>query len=98
VPRVFLSYRRDDTGELAMRLARRLKQDLGVDGAFLDSQDLEAGVEWRERLDEQIRACAAVIALIGHRWGGACSPIVTALRSRRWAFTKKPLPAIRYGS
>jgi hypothetical protein len=70
MPRVFLSYRREDTGGLAARLATRLKEDLGVDGAFLDRQDLEAGVNWRDALREQIGRAGAVVVLIGDRWAG----------------------------
>lgn len=70
MPNVFISYRRDDTGNVARRLGRKLKQDLGLDDVFLDTEDIWGGDDWHSTLAQRLHASRAVVALIGDRWAG----------------------------
>lgn len=72
-PRIFISYRRDDTlGE-----AGRLNQDLGArfggGRVFRDTASLVAGDVFPGRLREEIENSTVFIALIGRRWISAAN-------------------------
>lgn len=68
--KIFISYRREDTEQVAARLGTRLKDDLRLENVFLDTQDIWAGERWREVLDQRLRQADAVVVLVGHRWAG----------------------------
>ena len=42
-PRVFVSYRREDTSHLAGRLSDRLAERLGSDNVFMDVDSIDPG-------------------------------------------------------
>lgn len=69
-PKVFLSYRRSDTSNFAMRLAQRLRSDLGGDQVFRDQSDLIGGEDWRQRLASEIEAADAFMMIVGKDWTG----------------------------
>ena len=69
-PHVFISYRRDDTGEVVGELDRRLRRDLGAASIFRDARDLIAGQRFEQRLLEQVGHADAVLVLIGPAWEG----------------------------
>lgn len=69
-PNVFISYRRDDPGPLADLLAHDLKQDLGLDHVFRDTDDLRPGVEFAVEIDRRLAASPVTLALVGRRWAG----------------------------
>lgn len=67
-PTVFVSYRRDDTGDVVDGLSRRLRDDLGATQVFRDHEDLIAGEPWKTGIDEAIDESDAAIVLIGESW------------------------------
>jgi WD40 repeat protein len=67
-PRVFLNYRRDDTGSFAGPLYRLLAARYGRRNVFVDVQSLQPGRDFRHELRRVIQRCDAVVAVIGPRW------------------------------
>lgn len=67
-PSVFISYRSEDTGATASRLARDLEQQFGRAAVFLDHDRLGGGDVWPQTLRAGLRSAAAVLVLIGSRW------------------------------
>lgn len=67
---VFISYRRDDTQDVAARLADRLRIALGRQNVFLDVEGLAPGDHFPERLRDALRRSDVVLLLIGDAWTG----------------------------
>ena len=65
---VFLSYRRNDTGGEAGRLADALEQRLEGAPVFRDVADIAPGTQFDAELDEQMSASTIVLVLIGPAW------------------------------
>lgn len=68
--RVFISYRRSDTADLAARLAAHLRAAPGVRAVFLDVEAIGAGEAFPERLSRELARADAVLVLIGPGWRG----------------------------
>lgn len=66
--RVFISYRRSDTGGRAGRLRDALAARFGDRNVFQDVAALAPGVEFDARIGETIAGCDVVLVLIGTRW------------------------------
>jgi hypothetical protein len=66
--RVFISYRREDTGAAAEHLHASLSQRLGADSVFRDLVTIQPGQDFSSVIDEAIRQTSVLIALIGPRW------------------------------
>lgn len=64
----FLSYRRSDTKHIAGHLYDRLVDLNGQDRAFLDVDDIPAGVDFRSHIERQIAAADVLLAIIGPAW------------------------------
>jgi tetratricopeptide (TPR) repeat protein len=67
-PRVFVSYRVDDSLAVASTLARELERALSHGTVFLDHRSLEPGTPWPAHLRDEIRRADVVLVLIGLRW------------------------------
>lgn len=67
-PRIFISYRRDDSAGHAGRLCDRLEEVFGKDRIFRDVEDIAAGDDFVETLHGQVDRCEVLLALIGPRW------------------------------
>jgi formylglycine-generating enzyme required for sulfatase activity len=68
VARIFISYRRDDSGGWAGRLSDRLCQHFGRDNVFMDIDTIEPGLDFVEAIEQAVGSCDALIALIGKQW------------------------------
>ena len=66
--RVFLSYRRKDTQDLAARVHRDLVARYGHDSIFFDDHSIPKSVDFRAYIVESIRFSDTFIALIGDGW------------------------------
>ena len=73
--RIFVSYRRADTQEIADLLYERLALQFGASNVFMDRADIEHGERWRDAVTRQITAADMFIVLIGPTW-------LEALRAR----------------
>lgn len=68
--KIFLSYRRDDIPGYVGRLEDELERAFGEEGIFRDVEDIAGGRSWKQVIDQNLKASAAFILVIGPRWGG----------------------------
>lgn len=68
MPRIFISYRRDDSAGHAGRLYDRLRAHFGADRVFMDVTGIEAGIDFVEAIDSAVGGCDVLIAVIGRQW------------------------------
>src|SRR2546426_7810650 len=66
--RIFISYRRGDTGGYAGRVCDRLTARFGSDQVLMDVQDIHAGQNFVTSIEDTIATCDCVIVVIGPRW------------------------------
>jgi len=69
--RIFISYRRQDTRQIAGRIFDRLEAHFGRDHVFMDIDSIPFGVDFHDYLDEQVARAETVLALIGPGWAEA---------------------------
>jgi predicted ATPase len=70
MPRVTLSYRRDDSAAITRLLFERLTQRYGRESVFMDIDAIELGEDFRERIDRALRQTDYLLVMIGSRWLG----------------------------
>lgn len=70
MPRLFISYRRDDAAGDAGRLADHLYRRFGADRVFLDIDTIEPGRDFVRVLENSLQQTAAVLVVIGRQWAG----------------------------
>jgi tetratricopeptide (TPR) repeat protein len=69
--RVFVSYRRADSGQVAGRLADRLVEHFQV---FIDIDTLESGMEFTETIRRAVTESDVFVAVIGPQWTELLDP------------------------
>jgi hypothetical protein len=67
-PKIFISYRRDDSAGHAGRVHDRLQRVFGRDLLFMDVDSIPLGTNFVEVLAEEITKCDALLAIIGPGW------------------------------
>jgi hypothetical protein len=68
MPRVFISYRRQDSAGHTGRLRDRLVAEFGADQVFLDVEAIDAGSDFVAQINSEVGRCDALIAVIGDEW------------------------------
>lgn len=68
--RVFVSYRRDDSGHVTDRICDRLAMAIGKEAIFKDIDNIPLGVNFREFLQDRVEKCDVLLAVIGGEWLG----------------------------
>jgi len=68
LPRIFISYRRDDTASQAGRLFEHLREQFGQHHVFRDVDAIEPGTDFIDRLEREVASAAVVLAVIGPNW------------------------------
>jgi hypothetical protein len=66
-PRVFISYRRDDTAGHAGRLRDSLCARFGDDHVFMDLE-MAPGIDFVDELDRELGRCEVLLVVIGRAW------------------------------
>ena len=67
---VFISYRRNDTQDLAGRIADRIRAVPQVDHVFIDVDGIEPGADFASKIRRALADSAVCILLIGSNWRG----------------------------
>jgi serine/threonine protein kinase/tetratricopeptide (TPR) repeat protein len=67
-PRIFLSYRRDDSIAITGRIYDRLAAAFGDHYVFKDVDDIPPGANFKAMLEREVTACDVLLAIIGDRW------------------------------
>lgn len=70
MPKVFLSYRRDDSEGHAGRIWDRLSAKFGKQNVFMDVDSIGAGVDFLVALTSALNESSAMVAVIGDSWTG----------------------------
>ena len=68
MPRIYISYRRDDGGAYAGRLYDQLSLRFGSASVFLDVSALEPGADFSQVIGDAVRSTDAVLVIIGPAW------------------------------
>ena len=68
MPKIFVSYRRDDSEHITGRIYDRLENRFGRDNVFMDIDAVSFGVDFREHLDRAVGQCDVLLAVIGEYW------------------------------
>ncbi|MCB1785820.1 MAG: toll/interleukin-1 receptor domain-containing protein [Chromatiaceae bacterium] len=68
--KIFISYRRSDSQDVAARLADRLIDTSGIRDVFIDVEDIEAGADFEQAIDSAVTQSDACLILIGSDWVG----------------------------
>src|SRR5687768_11964174 len=66
--RVFISYRRQESSDIAGRLYDHLAAHFGEDQVFMDVDAIPPGVDFAEVIGEAVTTCEVLLAVIGPRW------------------------------
>jgi hypothetical protein len=69
--KVFISYRRQDTRQIAGRIFDRLEAKFGKGNVFFDVDSIPFGVDFHDFLNAQVAQADTVLVLIGHGWADA---------------------------
>jgi outer membrane protein assembly factor BamB len=65
---IFVSYRREEAGHVAGRLADRLAERFGTSNVFIDVDSIEPGIDFADAIQHAIDRCDVLLALIGSQW------------------------------
>ena len=65
---IFISYRRDDSEGEAGRLSDDLAETFPEQSVFMDVDAIQPGRDFRKAIDESIRKCSVLLAVVGQRW------------------------------
>lgn len=68
--RIFISYRRSDSQDIAARVNDRLAVIRGIKSVFLDVAEIAAGESFPERLQRALVEADVCLVLIGKHWAG----------------------------
>ena len=66
--RIFISYRRQDSEAAVGRMFDRLIDRFMPEEVFMDTAKLQAGDEFRARIEDEIRKSSIMLVMIGPRW------------------------------
>ncbi|HYN06980.1 MAG TPA: toll/interleukin-1 receptor domain-containing protein [Vicinamibacterales bacterium] len=68
MPRIFISYRREDTAGYAGRVYDGLQRRFGPENVFMDVDSLRPGDDFVEAIGRTLDQCDVMLAIIGPRW------------------------------
>ncbi len=74
IPKIFISYRRDDAPGSAGRLYDRLADSFPREALFMDVDAMVPGIDFVRELDDAVQGCNVLLAVIGRRWLDASTP------------------------
>ena len=66
--KIFISYRRSETREFAVRIYDRLVLEFGKDNVFLDVEDIEPGIVFPKELEKALNDSKIMLVIIGNNW------------------------------
>ena len=79
--RVFISYRRDDTGPAAGRVYDRLSHLLSKSNVFFDVSTIGGGEDFYKKITSEIGRSDAALVFIGDKWS---EPVQPTGKARLW--------------
>ncbi|MCB9925569.1 MAG: SUMF1/EgtB/PvdO family nonheme iron enzyme [Planctomycetaceae bacterium] len=73
MPKLFISYRREDSAYPSHAIYKHLAEHYGHDSVMFDVDSIPLGVDFVEYLNEKVSQCDALLVIIGGSWVDACS-------------------------
>lgn len=70
MPKIFISYRRDDSAYVAHQIRDALGEPFGEENIIFDVESIPLGADFRAYLNDQIEQCDVLLALLGDQWLG----------------------------
>ncbi|MEL7448322.1 MAG: toll/interleukin-1 receptor domain-containing protein [Pseudomonadota bacterium] len=67
---IFMSYRRADSADVSGRIRDHLVNEFGQDAVFKDVIDIDAGVDFREKIRAALKESDVFLLVIGKHWLG----------------------------
>ncbi|MFD7508270.1 toll/interleukin-1 receptor domain-containing protein [Streptomyces sp. NPDC059853] len=67
-PEVFINYRTGDEEMAAVHIQSELARRFGRDRVFYASHSIQAGKDYEKELEDAIRRCRILLAIIGRKW------------------------------
>src|SRR4051812_24102298 len=71
MPRLTISYRREDSGVITGRIFDRLAGQYGRDSVFRDIDSIPPGVDFREHIARVLEESDVLLAIVGPKWTGS---------------------------
>jgi len=68
MPKIFISYRRNDSGDATGRLHDRLRARFSEGTIFYDIHSIPMGIDFRKYIDDEVSRCDVMLAVIGDDW------------------------------
>jgi hypothetical protein len=68
MPRIFISYRRDDTASAAGRLYDHLSAEFSDENVFRDIYSISPGSDFEKAIADTLDRCEVALVVIGSRW------------------------------
>jgi hypothetical protein len=68
MPKIFISYRREDSEHITGRIDDRLAAQFGRAAVFIDVDTIPFGIDFRVHLQEAVAHCDFLLAVIGESW------------------------------
>lgn len=66
--KIFVSYRRADSGSTARRLADTLARTFGPSSVFIDTDSIRSAQNWKDEIDKALQESSIVLVVIGRQW------------------------------
>jgi hypothetical protein len=70
MPKIFISYRRQDSAYAAGIVRDHLQKTFGRESVFMDIDNVPLGQDFREHIQRAVNQCDVFLALIGENWTG----------------------------
>jgi hypothetical protein len=68
MPKIFISYRREDSPDATGRIHDHLVQTFPKGDVFIDVDSITLGVDFRKRLGDAVGRCDVALVVIGPKW------------------------------
>ena len=75
---IFISYRRDDAAAYARLIFNKLVSAYSRQSVFMDVDSISLGADFAEVLDQRLRTCSVLVAIIGRNWENSTGQAGTA--------------------
>ncbi len=68
MPKIFISYRRNDSASNAGRIFDRLEGHFGQGQVFMDVDTIKPGLNFVEVVEQAVGVCDGLVVVIGREW------------------------------
>jgi len=68
MPRIFISYRRTDSPDVAGRIYERFAARFGRKNVFKDIDNIPVGTDFRAVIEDALLNCQVMLVVIGPNW------------------------------